>query len=114
MKISCTTLTAVLCVVLSVDNVASFAFQGASSARRNNVRLNMSAESDKTRVVVTGLGVISGCGIGHSDFFQSCLDGKSSLGTVTRFDASKYPCSIGSEVPDEMFDPNDHFTNPKN
>ena len=71
-------------------------------------------KSDAERVVVTGLGVISGCGIGHEDFFQSCVDGKSSLGKVTRFDASAYPCQIGSEVPDDMFDPKDHFANPKN
>lgn len=82
----------------------------------NNVRsstaLNMASE--KHRVVVTGLGVISGCGIGHEDFFQACLDGKSSVGPVTRFDASNYPCSIASEVPDSMFKPEDFFVNPKN
>lgn len=36
------------------------------------------------------------------------------MGKVTRFDASKYTCQIGSEVPDDMFDPSDFFTNPKN
>lgn len=72
------------------------------------------AKSDAERVVVTGLGVISGCGIGHEDFFQSCLDGKSSLAKVTRFDPEYYTCQIGSEVPDSMFDPNDHFVNAKN
>jgi len=69
---------------------------------------------EKSRVVVTGLGVISGCGIGASDFFESCLEGRSSIATVKRFDASKYPCSIVSEVPDEMFDPAEHFINAKN
>jgi len=47
-------------------------------------------------------------------FFESCLEGKSSLGTVTRFDASAYPCSIASEVPLSLFDPSDYYTNPKN
>ncbi len=70
--------------------------------------------TDAERVVVTGLGVISGCGIGHETFFENCLEGKSSLGKVTRFDASAYTCQIGSEVPDDMFDPNDFFENPKN
>mmetsp|Transcript_23836 Transcript_23836/g.33327 ORF Transcript_23836/g.33327 Transcript_23836/m.33327 type:complete len:184 (-) Transcript_23836:986-1537(-) len=70
--------------------------------------------AEKPRVVVTGLGVISGCGIGHEDFFQSCIDGKSSLDTVKRFDATNYPCTIASEVPDEMFVAKDHFNNPKN
>lgn len=69
---------------------------------------------DSKRVVVTGLGVISGCGIGADDFFQACLDGKSSLDKVKRFDISAYPCQIASEVPDEMFVAADHFVNPKN
>lgn len=71
-------------------------------------------KSDEERVVVTGLGVVSGCGIGHEDFFQACVEGESSLAKVTRFDPTHYTCQIGSEVPDEMFDPNDHFTNSKN
>jgi 3-oxoacyl-[acyl-carrier-protein] synthase II len=65
-------------------------------------------------VVVTGLGVISGCGIGADGFFQAVLNGKSSIGKVTRFDASNYPCQIASEVPPSMFVPEEHFANPKN
>lgn len=65
-------------------------------------------------MVVSGLGVISGCGIGHESFFNACVEGKSSLGKVTRFDASAYTCQIGSEVPDDMFDPYDFFVNSKN
>jgi 3-oxoacyl-(acyl-carrier-protein) synthase len=66
------------------------------------------------RVVVTGLGVISGCGIGADDFFKACLDGTSSLARVQRFDVTNYPCQIASEVPAHMFDAKDHFVNPKN
>jgi hypothetical protein len=91
----------------------------SSNARRTAATATTTTSStalnmEKQRVVVTGLGVISGCGIGHDDFFQSCIDGKSSIGPVTRFDASKYPCSIASEVPDSMFNPADHFVNAKN
>lgn len=68
--------------------------------------------AEKRRVVVTGLGVISGCGSNPDDFFQACLEGKSSLGKVQRFDASAYPCQIASEVLD--FNPEDYFINPKN
>ena len=78
---------------------------------RSSTQLYM---SDKTRVVVTGLGVISGCGIGHEEFFKNVCEGISSIDTVKRFDAKAYPCSIGSEVPDEMFDAGTWFTNPKN
>jgi 3-oxoacyl-[acyl-carrier-protein] synthase II len=86
-------------------------------SQKKNAKTTSSTQlfmSDKPRVVVTGLGVISGCGIGHEDFFQNVIDGKSSLDTVKRFDASKFPCSIASEVPDSMFDPLKFFTNPKN
>ena len=69
---------------------------------------------EKRRVVVTGLGVVNGCGIGHEDFFQACLDGKSSIGRVERFDITHMPCTIGSEIKPEQFDPADWFTNPKN
>jgi 3-oxoacyl-[acyl-carrier-protein] synthase II len=69
---------------------------------------------DEKRVVVTGLGVISGCGIGADDFFQSICDGVSSIDKVKRFDIQHYPCQIASEVPEELFDANDHFVNPKN
>lgn len=102
-------------VVFSVASVAAF----APASKMNNVRtasstqLYMASEA-KQRVVVTGLGVISGCGLGHEDFFQACLDGKSSVRQVQRFDASAYPCTIASEVPNEMFDPANFFTNPKN
>ena len=69
---------------------------------------------EKRRVVVTGLGVVNGCGIGHEEFFQACLDGKSSIGRVERFDISHMPCTIGSEIKPEQFEPADWFTNPKN
>ena len=88
------------------------------SSRTYSSRLKMSSssneKSDKHRVVITGLGVVSGCGMGHEDFFQACLDGKSSLDTVKRFDASAYPCTIASEVPDDLFDPTEWFNNVKN
>lgn len=74
----------------------------------------LSAVPDEKRVVVTGLGVISGCGIGADDFFTAICEGKSSIDKVKRFDIQHYPCQIASEVPDEMFDANDHFVNPKN
>lgn len=90
------------------------AFKMATSS---STRLHMSDGGNaptKHRVVVTGLGVVSGCGIGHDDFFKACVEGKSSIDTVKRFDAGAYPCSIASEVPDEMFDPLEHFENNKN
>jgi len=99
-------------LLLTSTQISAFAPQQIS--RATSTTSLQATKSDEQRVVVTGLGVVSGCGIGHEDFFQACLDGKSSLDKVTRFDASAYPCQIGSEVPDSMFDPKDHFANPKN
>lgn len=92
----------------------SFAPQSSTSIQSGSPTTLFAAKSDSERVVVTGLGVISGCGIGHETFFESCINGKSSLGKVTRFDASAYPCQIGSEVPDDMFVAEDFFVNSKN
>lgn len=100
-------------IVIGVSTANAFTIRSPSTtATRTFTSTQLNAE--KKRVVLTGLGVISGCGIGHKDFFQNCSDGVSSLGTVTRFDPTHYPCQIGSEVPDSMFDPKDHFDNPKN
>lgn len=97
-------------VVVGISAASAFTLRPAARTVASTTALN----AEKKRVVVTGLGVISGCGIGHETFFQNVVDGVSSLGVITRFDPTHYPCQIGSEVPDSMFDPNDHFTNPKN
>jgi 3-oxoacyl-(acyl-carrier-protein) synthase len=100
---------------LQLQDVHSFstAFSLKNAARQSaSTALHMS--DVKRRVVVTGLGVISGCGIGSTDFFNSCVEGKSSLARVKRFDITHYPCQIASEVSEEMFVAADHFNNPKN
>lgn len=97
---------------LSAASTLSFSLSSTRSSTRTNTALY--AANDKKRVVVTGLGVISGCGIGADDFFQACVDGKSSIRKVKRFDIQYYPCQIASEVPEEMFVAADHFANPKN
>mmetsp|Transcript_10732 Transcript_10732/g.16453 ORF Transcript_10732/g.16453 Transcript_10732/m.16453 type:complete len:465 (+) Transcript_10732:22-1416(+) len=101
----------VLLLAAAADYVDAFSTPLSAGSRLTKTELFM---SDKNRVVVTGLGVVSGCGIGHEKFFESCINGESSLDTVKRFDASAYTCQIASEVPDEMFDPKDHFLNGKN
>eukprot|EP00527_Entomoneis_sp_CCMP2396_P006046 CAMPEP_0198143070 /NCGR_PEP_ID=MMETSP1443-20131203/5678_1 /TAXON_ID=186043 /ORGANISM="Entomoneis sp., Strain CCMP2396" /LENGTH=475 /DNA_ID=CAMNT_0043806209 /DNA_START=241 /DNA_END=1668 /DNA_ORIENTATION=- len=100
----------------SIPNVKLGSRLGDGSSR-TELRMSDDAAvslSDDKRVVVTGLGVISGCGIGAVDFFEACLEGKSSINKVKRFDATYMPCQIASEVPDDMFDPTDYFANPKN
>lgn len=115
-KLPAVTMIAFAKCFLLVTAVQAFTVTTELASRRpSRLALGMSSQnSDEKRVVVTGLGVISGCGIGAESFFQACLDGKSSIRRVQRFDVSYMPCQIASEVPEEMFDPNDYFSNPKN
>jgi 3-oxoacyl-[acyl-carrier-protein] synthase II len=55
------------------------------------------------RVVVTGVGLICGCGIGTEQVWQNLLAGKSGVGPITQFDASQFDCRIAGEV--RNFDP---------
>jgi len=55
------------------------------------------------RVVVTGVGLVSGCGIGTEETWQSLLAGKSGIGPITHFDTTGFDCRIAGEV--RNFDP---------
>lgn len=107
-------LSLVLCLPLSAWAFSSLRPSTAGRPPSSSSSALHMAKDDSQRVVVTGLGVISGCGIGHEDFFQACVEGQSSLDRVQRFDITHYPCQIASEVPDHMFTAADHFVNPKN
>lgn len=62
------------------------------------------------RVVVTGMGVVSPIGIGVEENWSSLTQGKSGVGTITRFDTTNFPTTIAAEV--KNFDPNSYM-NPK-
>jgi 3-oxoacyl-[acyl-carrier-protein] synthase II len=62
----------------------------------------MSAEPD-TRIVVTGLGVITSIGSDVNSFWDSLIAGRSGIGPVTRFDSTDIASKVASEVKD--FDP---------
>jgi len=59
------------------------------------------------RVVVTGMGVVSPCGIGLDAFWNSLINCKSGIGPITRFDASDFPVKVAGEV--KNFDMRDYF-----
>ena len=55
------------------------------------------------RVVITGVGLVCGCGIGTEEVWRNLLAGKSGIGPVTHFDAAAFDCRIAGEV--KNFDP---------
>jgi 3-oxoacyl-[acyl-carrier-protein] synthase II len=50
------------------------------------------------RVVVTGVGLVCGCGTGTEEVWRTLLAGKSGIGPVTHFDATGFDCRIAGEV----------------
>lgn len=63
---------------------------------------------EKTRVVITGLGVVSPVGTGIPKFWDSLIQGKSGIRPITHFDASAFESRIAGTVLD--FDPTKHFS----
>jgi len=55
------------------------------------------------RVVVTGVGLLSSVGIGTKENWDALLAGRSGIGPITRFDASRHAARIAGEV--KGFDP---------
>ena len=57
----------------------------------------------RRRVVVTGMGLVIPTGIGVETAWRHICEGKSGIGPLTRFDASRYETKIAGEV--KGFDP---------
>ena len=53
---------------------------------------------DKRRVVITGLGAVTPVGNTAEEFWTALTQGRSGVGPITRFDASKLPTRIAGEV----------------
>ncbi len=65
------------------------------------------SNSQRRRVVVTGMGVISPVGNDVESFWKSIAEGRSGIGPITRFDASAMRTRIAGEV--KGYDPEDYF-----
>jgi len=52
----------------------------------------------KERVAITGIGVVSPCGLKKETFWANLKRGDSFIDEVTRFDASNYPSRIAGQV----------------
>jgi 3-oxoacyl-[acyl-carrier-protein] synthase II len=63
----------------------------------------MGADSDKTRVVITGLGAVTPLGNSVPEYWRAVCEGRSGVGPITRFDPKRLDSRIAGEVKD--FDP---------
>jgi 3-oxoacyl-[acyl-carrier-protein] synthase II len=59
------------------------------------------------RVAVTGLGAITPLGNTVAEYWQGLLQGRSGIGPIALFDASRHTCRIAGEV--RSFDPGDYI-----
>src|SRR5207247_2286534 len=55
---------------------------------------------NRRRVVITGMGAITPVGHSVDALYRNQLAGKSGMGPITHFDASKFPTSFAAEVKD--------------
>lgn len=63
----------------------------------------------KRRVVITGLGAVTPCGIGVSNFWKAMLEGKSGVSLIERIDTEKQTVKIAAEIKDKDFNPEDYI-----
>src|SRR3954451_9279506 len=59
--------------------------------------------TNRRRVVVTGIGLVSSLGIGTEANWAGIKAGRSGIGTITKFDATQFATRIAGEV--KGFDP---------
>ena len=54
----------------------------------------------RRRVVITGVGLLNACGSDAESVWRSCVEGRSGIGRITRFDAERleFPCLVAGEI----------------
>lgn len=64
---------------------------------------------NKRRVVITGLGAVTPCGIGTDKFWNAMLNGKCGVSLIERIDTEKQSVKIAAEIKDTDFNPEDYM-----
>lgn len=60
----------------------------------------MTSQNDRVRIAVTGVGLVTPLGWDLETVWDSLLEGRSGIGTITHFDPDGLPCRIAGEVTD--------------
>ncbi len=63
------------------------------------------------RIVITGMGAVTPCGIGVDAFWKGLIEGKSAVAPITRFDTENLPVKFAAEVKD--FEPTNYMDKKK-
>ena len=63
----------------------------------------------KRRVVITGLGAVTPCGVGIDNFWKAMLNGKSGVSLIEKINTEKQAVKIGAEIKDADFNPEDYI-----
>lgn len=66
----------------------------------------------KRRVVITGMGAVTPCGIGVKNFWKAMIEGKSGVSTIEQMPLEGHAVTIAAEIKDKDFKPEDYI-NPK-
>lgn len=61
------------------------------------------------RVVITGLGAVTPCGVGVKNFWNSMLDGKSGVSTIENMPLDGHTVTIAAEIKNKDFNPEDYL-----
>ena len=64
----------------------------------------------KRRVVITGMGAVTPCGIGVDNFWNALLNGKSDVSLIESIDTEKHTVKIAGEIKDKDFNPEDYMS----
>jgi len=63
----------------------------------------------KRRVVITGMGAVTPCGMCVDDFWKSMVEGKSGVSTIERMSLESHTVTIAAEIKDKDYNPEDYF-----